>query len=195
MHYFSFAKGEWSFDTLPMTYSFATKDFPPVRQERDCISAGYNEKIGDFDYIGVCMTEKVSVGATVSGRCSFLELGAPLLVLADGVRIDENGNRRYTAVHEIVAYQGGCNVWRLLPDFDPNAPEVGYTIKSLTQQHFDVEEDKIVTLTVRTLHGKLDISLDDYRFTVDTPELPESFYVGLILCEGENKFYDLKIEN
>ncbi len=196
---YNFARGAWDTATLLPTYSVACRDCVPVTQEDDCISGGYNPAIGDFDYIGLCSAEPVTGDHRISVRCGFTKAGAPLLVLADSVTVDEAGNRRFGPMYEIVAYAGGCNVWRILPDFDPADPERGYTVRSITMQAFPVAdmaspEWTLVNMTVETAPGKLHVRVDDYTFTVDAPDLPERYYVGLTLCEGENRFDYLTVD-
>ncbi len=199
MFHFNFARGAYDTAAMPATYSIACRDRVPVTQEDTCISGDYNPAIGDFDYIGLCMTEPVSGDRTVTAHCAFKAAGAPLVVLADSITILEDGSRRFGPMYEIVAYAGGCNVWRILPDFDPADPARGYTVRSITMQSFPVADVASPDLTeveleIRVEGKTLHIRQDDYTFSVDVPDLPERYYVGLTLCEGYNRFYDLCID-
>ncbi len=194
MTQFDFSRGAWDAHALPPTYSVACRDHVEVTQEERCISADYNEAIGDYDYIGVAMTEPTEGERTITARLSFAGAGAPLIVLADGITVDETGHRIFGPMYEIVAYAGGCNVWRILPDFDPTDPDRGYTVRSIVQEGFSVPENTPMDLIVRTEKGKLTIALGEHTFRVDTPDLPERYYVGLTLCEGYNCFYSLMVE-
>ncbi len=199
MLHFNFSRNAWDPAALPATYSVACRDCVAVTQEDDCISADFNPAIGDFDYIGLAMREPVEGDRTVTVRCAFEALGAPLVVLADSVTTDEFGHRRFGPMYEVVAYAGGCNVWRILPNLDPNDPERGYTVRSITQQSFPVPEKTPLTMTVRisgtgTDRRALTVTLGDRTFTVDAPDLPDRYTVGLTLCEGKNRFYSLDVE-
>ncbi len=198
MIHFSFARGAWDTAALLPTYSVACRDCVSVTQEDTCISGDFNPSIGDFDYIGLAMTEPVSGDRTVTAHCAFTAAGAPLLVLADSVTVIENGTRRFGPMYEIVAYAGGCNVWRILPDFDPADPERGYTVRSIAMESFpvaDIASPELteVELEIRVVGKTLCIRQDSHTFTVDTPDIPDRYYVGLTLCEGYNRFYDLTI--
>lgn len=196
---FDFSRGARNTTALSPTYSVACRACVPVTQEDSCISGDFNPAIGDFDYIGLCMTEPVTGDHTVTARCAFTAAGAPLLVLADSTTIDAAGHRRFGPMYEIVAYAGGCNVWRILPDFDPADPDRGYTVRSITQQAFPVADITSPALTeveleIRVVGKTLHIRQDDYTFTVNTPDLPDTYYIGLTLCEGYNRFYSLSVD-
>ncbi len=199
MTHFDFARNVWNPAAISPTYSVACRACVPVTQEDTCISGDFNPSIGDFDYIGLCMVEPVEGDHTITARCAFTAAGAPLLVLADSTTIDAAGHRRFGPMYEIVAYAGGCNVWRILPDFDPADPERGYTVRSITQQAFPVADITSPALTeveleIRVVGKTLHIRQDDYVFTVDVPDLPDTYYVGLTLCEGYNRFYSLSVD-
>ncbi len=199
MPHFTFARGAWETAAITPAYSVACRDRAPVTQEDSCISGGFNPKINDFDYIGLCMTEPVAGDRTVTAHCAFTAAGAPLVVLADSITTLEDGSRRFGPMYEIVAYAGGCNVWRILPDFDPADPDRGYTVRSITMQSFPVADMASPNLTeveleIRVEGKALHVRQDNYSFTVDAPDLPDTYYVGLTLCEGYNRFYDLSVE-
>ncbi len=198
MAYFSFSRGAWDKTQILPTFSVSCRDCVEVTQEDDAIYGGYNERLGDYDYIGLAMAEPVQGDRVISATCSFVGWGAPLLVLADGVTVDEAGNRRFGPMYEIVAYRGGCNVWRILPDFDPDDPKRGYTVRSVAKESFDLPEHTPIDMRVKVV-GKagarrLDIRVADYTFEVEAPALPEKYVIGLTLCEGENRFYSLRVE-
>ncbi len=199
MIHFDFSHNGWDKSVLLPTYSVACRAEVPVTEEEHCISGDFNPAIGDFDYIGLAMTEKVSGDHTITAHCAFKGAGAPLLVLADSITTDEKGIRRFGPMYEIVAWANGCNVWRILPDFDPTDPQRGYTVRSIRQEAFpmaDIASPALtaVELEIRTVGKTLCIRQNGHTFTVDVPDLPDTYFVGLTLCEGYNCFYDLHID-
>lgn len=195
MKKFDFRRGMWNPAEMPMTYAPMCKDRTArIRQEDDCIANSMNETLGDYDYIGIAMTEPTTGDCTVTAHCSFEKYGAPLLVFADGIHTDEEGRRRYDAIYEVVAYEGGCNVWRILPVPDPNRPDRDYTVINITRQTFAVEAGSVVEMTVRLRGKRIFVTVNDYAFDVEIPDLPDSYYIGVTTCEGLNRFYDLTIE-
>ena len=195
MKKFNFARGMWDPADLPMTYAPMCKDrSATVRQEDDCIMSGMNEKLGDYDYIGIAMTEPTGGDCTITAKCSFESYGAPLIVLADGIHTDENGCRLYDAIYEVVAWEKGCNVWRIVPVPDPAHPERGYTVTNITRESFVVEPGSVVDMKIRVVGKKLAVTVNAYSFEIGVPDLPEAYYVGATLCEGVNRFYELTVE-
>ena len=195
MKQFNFARGAWDPADLPMTYAPMCKDRSArIRQEDDCIMSSMNEKLGDYDYIGIAMTEPTRGDCTIRTQCSFVKYGAPLIVLADGVHTDENGTRLYDAIYEVVAWENGCNVWRIVPVPDPNHPARGYTVTNITRESFAVEPGSRVDMCVKVRGKEIDVTVNDYAFTVGVPDLPDAYFVGITLCEGENRFYSLSVE-
>ena len=195
MKQFHFARGMWDSAEMPMTYAPMCRDRSVViRQEDDCIANGFNEKLNDYDYIGLAMTEPTVGDSTITARCSFEGYGAPLIVLADGVHTDEVGRRRYDAIYEVVAYENGCNVWRILPVPDPSRPERDFTVINITRQTFAVAGGSMIDMTIRVREKRIFVTVNDYSFDVELPDLPSEYYVGVTTCEGLNRFYELTVE-
>ena len=195
MKIFAFRRGSWDPAEMPLTFSpHMCKDFTAVLlQEEDCIVNSFNKSLGDYDYIGIAMTEPTVGDCTVTTHCSFEKFGAPLIVLADGIRT-EGAYRLYGAIYEIVAYEEGCNVWRILPEPDPEKSERRYTVRKIAHKPFFVEAGTTLEMSVR-VHGKhAFVTVNDYSFDVALPDLPDAYYVGLTACEGINRFYDLTVE-
>jgi len=182
----------WDPAELPMTYAPMCRAFSDVRQEDDAIVNSCSEKNG-YDYIGLSLREPLSGGVSVSAHCSFENYGAPLLVFGDSIHTDAEGRRLWGPIYEIVAYESGCNVWRVLPD--PSNPERPFSAVNLARETFTVAAGSVIDLSARVVNRRAAVRVNDYRFEIDLPELPETFYVGITLCEGINRFYDLKVES
>ena len=195
MKKFDFRRGMWDTSVLRMTYTPMCKDYTEIRQEEDAIANAFNEKIDDFDYIGLAMTEPVTGDCTVSARCSFVSYGAPLIVLSDEVRTDGEGRRRYGAFYEIVSYHAGCNVWRVVPDRpEPAVPGRSYSVFNVTRQYFPVPEGTAFEISVRVRGQSAEITVNGNAFFVDLSDLPETYYVGITACEGLDRFYELTVD-
>ena len=195
MKRFDFSRGRWDRAQLPMTYAPMCRHYSDIRQEDDCIANGMNAHIGDYDYIGVAMTEPTRGDASITARCSFESYGAPLIVLADDVCTDPDGRRLYGAIYEVVAWEGGCNVWRILPVPDPERPDRAYTVRNITRESFPVAGGTVIDMAVRVRGKRLFVTVNDYAFDVAVPELPDAYFVGVTLCEGVNRFYELCVDS
>ena len=194
MKHFNFSRGKWNPAEMPMTYAPMCRDRSAViRQEEDCIANSMNETTGDYDYIGIAMAEPTEGNCTVTAHCSFEKYGAPLIVFADGVHTDDTGCRLYDAIYEVVAYEGGCNVWRILPVPDPERKR-NFTVINITRQTFAVEAGSVVEMTVRLRGKRILVTVNGYSFDVEIPDLPDRYFIGITTCEGINRFYDLTVE-
>ena len=170
-------------------YSPVTKAKKELETAKDGVTTvGYNEDITDYDYISVISNEKYGIGTTTSLNCSFDKMGAPLIVFAGYVP----ENRIYELHFEVVVYEGGLNVWRIVPF--PERTERPIRPTKLLGEKFELENNKITSLKVNFLKNELKISVNDKEFSVACDEFPEEFHVGFTACEGICRFYDFSIE-
>lgn len=186
MDTYEFRKNGWLRSDFRYAYSPACRAYPKFTQEDDCIVNRRDDAAGKFEYVSMVTQKEYRPGAVVSARCSFESYGAPLIVLADGLRESKDGIARYKSHFEIVAYEGGVNVWHIVPEGDGVRPE------NLTRQKFPVPAGKAVLLTVETGKNGLAVSLGDARFTLSM-RLPERFRAGVTACEGIDRFYGFAV--
>lgn len=180
----SFARSEWDPSDFRYIYSPKCRDLPEFVQEDDCIVNRGGPEAGTYDYVSMITRRKLLSGTAITTHCSFEKYGAPLIVLTDDVRRGKTGELRFGFHMEIVAYENGVNVWHL----EPKPGDV--KAEAIRREKFTVPAGKIITLTVRPMGKKLEITLDNYSFTVETDYLPQKFYAGITACEGINRFYD-----
>ncbi len=124
-------------------------------------------------------------GAVLRTVCSFSEYGAPLIVLSNDIRETESG-LCYGLHFEVVVYEEGCNVWRIVPADTPR--KIAPT--ALTRQTFPLPAGKPIQLEVRVQTGMLKVRVNDIAFEAFSDEIPEQFYAGITGCEGINQFYE-----
>ena len=112
-----FSQGSWSGGVLDYAYSYRFEETPVFLQKPDCIENRENPRATyGFDNISLLTRETFRPGVTISTRCAFEDLGAPLLVLAPWVEADARGVTRYGDYIEIVLWKtasmsGGCG-WK-----------------------------------------------------------------------------------
>lgn len=179
-----FSRGSWVPSDFRYIYSPKFAPTPDFVQENDCLVNRGDTAAGRYDYVSMITARKFRRGTVLSTLCSFEKYGAPLIVLTDDVRRGEHGELRYGHHMEIVAYEGGVNVWKLEPlDHDVRPTK-------LLAQKFTVPAGVPIRLTVRTRENGLNISLGDSSFSVDADCVPQEFSAGVTACEGINRFYD-----
>lgn len=185
----SFAKDSWKLGDLTYAYSFRFEKTPTFIQRTDCIENCKNpEAVYGYDNISLITAKKYNASTIVTTRCSFEELGAPLIVIADKLYTDSRSVIRYGDYLEVVLYKDGVNVWRM----KMNDGKV--TWKKLMGVEFPVSTGDIHTLSVKINADTLVIEADDKKMDLYVENMYPSYHLGINACEGINRFYDLKIE-
>ncbi len=190
---YDFGLEKWNNNDFIYVYSPASKAYKEFIQEQSCIVNSFNEEINDFDYISMVTKGKYTHGVKISTKCSFEKYGAPLIVLTNDISKNLRGESIYGTHFEIVPYENGCNVWKIV-----SAPErVSRPIIStaLVRMEFKVEAKIIIDLGVEVKEKSLLIRVNDTEFQVENNDIPESFQVGITACEGINRFFELVIED
>ena len=186
----NFAKDAWTTDEIDYAYSYRFKDTPVFVQKEDHVeNKAYGTGLYEYDNISVLTKKKYTAGTKITTHCSFKDLGAPLLVIADKIYTDEEGTLRYGDYIEIVLYKNGMNVWRMFMDEDKKV-----TWKNLVRVKYSVPEGEIYELSAEISEEVLKITAAGHETCLYVPELYPSFHLGIDACEGPNSFYDLEIE-
>ena len=185
-----FTPGSWEKAGLVHAYSWRFPQLPVFRQESDCLinseAPGTSQL---YDYMGLLDTQSYSTGTRLSVRCSFEDLGAPMLVISDRNEIDENGILRTLDYYEIVMWKNGLNVWRMHTE---DRRESHYKVLGAT---FPVTEKDIHTLSVEIQENRLFIKVDEQKLELFLHDLPDSFLLGYTACEGYCRLYEMNIDD
>ena len=158
----------------------------------NCILNSYNEEISDYDYISILTKKKYKNGAKISTHCDFKGYGAPIIVISDDVRAYENGDKYYGLHFEVVAYSLGCNIWQIIPL--PEGSKEPIENRKIANLPFEIGQEEPVSLTIEVCGHTIKVTLNGRELLAESPDIPDSFHVGLTACEGINKFYDMTIE-
>ena len=184
----TFSENTWDTGALCYAYSYRFEETPVFLQKADCIENRENPGATyGFDNISLLTPETYGPGTTLSMRCAFEDLGAPLLVLAPWMETDPRGIYRYGDYIEVVLWKNGVNVWRMwMKDGE-------VTWKQLLGVDFPVSGGEIHTLSVTVGTDTLEITADDRKILLAVEDLYPSFHLGLNACEGINRFYDFSV--
>lgn len=182
---FDFSKGSWGTNALLYAYSYRFEETPVFVQREDCIENRKNDAATyGYDNISLLTKEKYGPKTTVTTRCAFEDLGAPLIVITDRITRDPRGVSRYGDYIEVVLWKNGVNVWRMRME------DGTVTWKQLMGVDFPVAETKIHTLSVTVGTDTLEITADGRKLLLYVENLYPSYHVGINACEGINRFYD-----
>jgi hypothetical protein len=185
--YTDFGKGKFDSSELITAYSYRFNPTLPFVQRDDCIEA---PKCADYrdGYASISLLDKNkrSGSVTIHTECDFEGIAAPLIVIAEDVRTDENGVIRYDNYFEVVIYKNGINIWRLWPE---NGKIVH---KNLLRLVYPLETGKKHPLTVTVTTDSISAETNGVKATVPVPDMFETFYTGVTACEGLCRFYNLE---
>ena len=185
----NFANGCWNTDDVTYAYSYRFEETPVFVQHDDCVENQQNSeaKYG-FDNISLLSRKPYLPNTTISTRCSFEGEGAPLIVIADKLFVDQRGVVRYGDYIEVVLYQNGVNVWRMW------MKDGKVTWKKLMSVEFPVTHGDLHELTTEISNDRLSITADGRKMSVLIEPMYSSFHLGINACEGINRFYEMTIE-
>lgn len=185
----SFGRGQWDSAAMQRAYSFRFTETPDFTQNDDSIASSPNAAHREgFDNISLITRETYSSGTKVSIRCAFEELGCPEIIFVEQPELCDDGAIRYGACFEVVLYKNGVNVWR-------HYREDGrcFWHKRLGVE-YPVAEGKIHELSAEFRDNYLIIHIDGQKNTLRIDDMFPRFHVGLTVCEGVARVYDMTIE-
>lgn len=195
---YSFQNGA-DLNKLDYVYSPLCEEYKTFRIEERCIVNATNPFPSRFDYISLIEKTKRSGSVTMTARCSFESYGAPLLLISNDIRTDENGKKLYGELFEVVVFEKGCNVWRILPQpyeitVNSKPYRLPITPVSLHTESFEIAGNTLIDLQVEIVSKTLKINVNGRTFDVTIPQLPDEFFVGFTACEGINRFYEFTVD-
>ena len=144
-------------------------------------------------YSAMVLKDRVEAGQTVSSTMSFDWRMAPLIVIAEKLDKSETGVPTFGDHWEIVLFVDGLNVWRhSTKDGKPSVYRAAYLKVPLdkgTRYNLEVKVAK-----QRNGMKEMTVRCGGYEIGYVDNDLPDSFYAGIIGCEGRNRFYDFKVK-
>ena len=160
---------------------------PPISGEE------IHKKHSSGVYSAMVFKEKVSIGQTVSSVMGFDWRMAPLIVLSEKLDKAATGEPVFGEHWEIVLYDEGLNVWHhMIKDGKPFWYKAAYLkvpFSKDTRYNLEVK----VTKTRKGVKEMM-VRCCGYEIGYVDNDLPDSFYAGIIGCEGRNQFYDFKVK-
>ncbi len=143
-------------------------------------------------YSAMVLKDRAEIGQTVSSTMSFDWRMAPLIVLAEKLEQADGGEPTFGEHWEIVLYDEGLNVWHhSIKDGKPfwyKAACLKVPFSKDTRYNLEVKVSK----THKGVREMM-VKCGGHEFGYVDNDLPDSFYAGIIGCEGRNRFYDFKI--
>ena len=190
MRKITFHPGKWESEGLKYAYNRRFLETPVFCQEADCIvNSRKADDPDDYDYMGLLAPELLSPGAGISVRCSFEDLGAPMVLLSMKDEEDAEGRIWTLEYYEFVIWKNGLNVWRHF--MRDGRPEY-YLVMGAA---FSLSQNQAHLLTVETQEGRFTADVDGHRFDLYAPDLGSAFRLGYTACEGFCRLYGLSLRD
>ena len=150
------------------------------------------KKHGEDVYSCIMLRKKFTGNSLISSTMSFDHRMAPLIVIAGEIGKSAKGEAEHREHYEVVLFDEGINIWHhTYRDGKPGWYKAAFLkAKFLPKKRYDLQ----VKLSY-TKRGKImTVTCDGKTFGYTDNNLPDSYYAGLIGCEGRNRFYDFKVK-
>jgi len=202
-----FARGKW--DTNDWTvvkgprfgycHGFVQREAWIENECPDVPARDVSEKFGAEVYSGMVWKEKLSLGATVSTTTGWDWRMAPLIVIAPGLGVAKDGKAPEFREHwEVVAYDEGLNVWHHFWTEGKGPHWIKAASLVLPEAaKFKANEKHALSVTIRVNdkgRRELVCSCGGYKLQYVDDSLPDSFYAGILGCEGRNFFWNFSVK-
>ncbi|HEY3297664.1 MAG TPA: hypothetical protein VGK34_03325 [Armatimonadota bacterium] len=139
-------------------------------------------------YVSMVLKNKIEGPATISTTTSFTPQYAPLIILANDLEEAKPGEFYPRKYLEIVIYDEGINFWQ---HWYEGGKERHF---KAAWSNFKLKPNKKYKLTVKVNGNMIEANVDGHTLGWRSPDMPNSFYAGIVACEGLNKFYDFNIK-
>lgn len=139
-------------------------------------------------FVGMMLRTSFNSLKRITSTMSFDYKMAPLIFIAneiDTVAKIPVLQERY----EVVLYYKGINVW----EHFQHDGKIKYNRKLFCSKNLSAKQKHWLEVAVNPNEKSMTVTLGDICFTAHTPLLGDSYYIGIIGCEGVNRFYDFEV--
>lgn len=201
----SFARGKWNPDDFLYVKSWRWDFMEKFKQVDDAIvnvlpgpaPEHVFRKMHSSSYVAMMHKRRFSLGCSISSKMSWDYRMAPIIVIAPDIGASATGIPELRDHWEVCLYDEGINIWY---HYFENGVQKWYKDASIALPKDSLfKANEIHDLKVRlVLNGKgnreMTVKCGGYTLTCIDPRFPDTFYAGIIGCEGRNWFYDFKVE-
>jgi hypothetical protein len=141
-------------------------------------------------FASMILKERFNSSVKALSTMSFDHKMAPLVFVANeidtAIKVPVLGER-----YEVVLYYKGINIWE---HFQQDG-KVAYNRKLFCGKSLLAKQKYLLELMINPNEKSITITLGEICFKVHTPLLGDSYYIGIMGCEGVNRFYDFEVTN
>ncbi len=200
----SFARGMWNPDDFLYVKSWRWDFMEKFKQVDDAIvnvlpgpsAEEVFKKMNAESYVAMMHRRRLGIGCTVSSKMSWDWRMAPIVVIAPDVGTSAKGVPELRDHWEVCLYDEGINVWY---HYFEGGVQKWYKDASIALPKDrlyganEVHDLKVHLAVNRKGNREMTVTCGDYRLTCVDPRFPDTFYAGVIGCEGRNWFYDFRV--
>lgn len=199
--YTTFAKGKWDpsqwFEVKSMNFKqsrgMVQQDDHIMNEVPDLSDEELYAKHKQNLYSCLILNRKFTLPCIISSSMSFDHRMAPLIVIAPEFGKNAAGQREQRDHFEIVLFDQGLNIWR--HSFENGKPSY-YLAGYLTTGFQPKTRYDLQVKIFKNRYGKqLEVTCGGHCFAIRDNSLPDTFYAGIIGCEGRNRFYDFGVRS
>lgn len=201
----SFARGKWNISDFVYVKSWRWNFMEKFKQVDDAIvnvlpgpsPEEVFRKMHSSSYVAMMHRRRFNLGCTVSSKMSWDYRMAPIIVIAPDIGVGNSGLPELRDHWEVCLYDEGINIWY---HYFEDGVQKWYKDASIALPkgcHFKANEiHDLQVKIVRNGKGKREMTVKcgGYTLTCIDPRFPETFYLGIIGCEGRNWFYDFRVK-
>ena len=201
----SFARGKWNISDFVYVKSWRWNFMEKFKQVDDAIvnvlpgpsPEEVFRKMHSSSYVAMMHRRRFNLGCTVSSKMSWDYRMAPIIVIAPDIGVGNSGLPELRDHWEVCLYDEGINIWY---HYFEDGVQKWYKDASIALPkdcHFKANEiHDLQVKIVRNGKGKREMTVKcgGYTLTCIDPRFPETFYLGIIGCEGRNWFYDFCVK-
>lgn len=158
---------------------------PPFWQEADGVSNAYPtppEGWDNYQYVSAVLKEPLRLPMRLAIETRFDAYGAPLVVFSEGLTELPDGRLQYATHYEAVLYEGGINLWKIVPQ-EADRQQV----TALCKAKLPFPANVWTRLTVEITREGIVARAGDLTAQAACT-LPQELFVGFTACEGINHF-------
>lgn len=201
----SFARGRWNPADFVSVKSWRWPHMGTFKQVDDAIvnvlpgpsPEEVFRTMNATSYAALLHRRRFSLGCTVSARMAWDYRMAPIIVLAPDLGRSATGEPEFRDHWEVCLYDEGINVWHHFFEDGVQKWRKSASLALPKDRLFKANEihDLSVKLA-RTRKGdrEMTVTCGGYTLTCIDARFPETFYAGVIGCEGRNWFYDFRVK-
>ncbi len=199
----SFAQGKWNAADWQIVKSWRFNHFGKWTQKADCIENEYPADATEKELLGkraweaystLILNRDFSGSLLISSEMEFNDRMAPGIIIPTAPYATTQDGKLELRDHvEVILYDEGINIWH---HYFVDGKQEWRKLAYLYTTDFKKQTRYTVNVAIKdTKRGKeMSVQVGGHTFGCLIPDMPDKYRIGIVGCEGINRFYDFKAE-